>query len=273
MHIQLLDGIPMFAGLTGDEKWALAREIRVRDLPARETLFWMGDAADDFYVIISGKVAILYPDSDGKEITLAILGRGEFFGEVALLDGGPRTATARATTDASLLCLTREAFHSFLRTSPSASLHLIQMLGRRQRESVDKLRGIKNLNEVMEERLTAWQRVAHTIATIAAGKNFLFVHGMAVVFWVILNAVLGKSAPDPFPFPFLCLWCSCEAIFLSLFILISQDYQGRKDRMRTELEYQVAMKGQVEIMQLHRKLDDLTEMLGDRVEDSESSPA
>ena len=77
-----------------------------------------------------------------------------------------------------------------------------------------------------------------------------------------------ESAPDPFPFPFLCLWCSCEAIFLSLFILISQDYQGRKDRIRTELEYQVAVKGQVDIMQLHRKLDGLTELLSERVEPS-----
>lgn len=265
MHLKLLEGIPLFAGMSGDEKWQLAQRLRVREVPARETLFWMGDEGDDLYVIATGKVAILYPDADGREVTLAVLGPGDFFGEVALLDGGKRTATARAATEASLLCLSREQFQAFLRESPDASLHVIQVLSKRQRESLDKLRGIKNLNEVMEERLTAWQKVAHTIATMAAGRNFLASHAAGVIGWIVLNVSLGKAhAPDPFPFPFLCFWTSCEAIFLSLFILISQDTQSRKDRLRTELEYQVAMKAQLEIMQLHRKLDELGEMLKEK---------
>jgi CRP/FNR family cyclic AMP-dependent transcriptional regulator len=257
MHLPLLDEIPLFAGLSDDEKSTLALRLRVRDVPARETLFWTGDEGEDFYVIKSGRIAILYPDGDGREITLAILSRGEFLGEVALLDGGPRTATARATTDTSLLCLNREDFQSILRTSPAASLHVIQVLSRRQRESLDKLRGIRNLNEMMDERQTAWQRVAHSIASMAAGRNFLLSHAIAVAGWILLNIAMGPRAPDPFPFPFLCFWTSCEAIFLSLFILISQESQSRKDRTRTELEYQVAMKAHVEIIQLHRKIDEL----------------
>ena len=261
MQVHFLDGIPLFAGLTTDEKAQLARRIRLRELPAREALFWIGDPGDEFFVIRSGVVLITYPDGDGKEVTLAALRAGDFFGEVSLLDGGPRTATARAQDDASLLCLDREAFESFIRDCPSAALHIIKILGKRQRETVDRLRGIKNLNEVMDERLTSWQRAANMIAAMAAGRNFLAAHAVAVVGWLVLNVVLGSRGPDPFPFPFLCFWTSCEAIFLSLFILISQDAQSRKDRLRTELEYQVALKAQFEIMQLHRRLDELPDAL------------
>ena len=257
MHAKLLDGIPLFAGLSPDERADLARRISVRELPAGEHLFWIGDPGDEFFVVRSGAVLITYPDGDGREVTLAGLRPGDFFGEISLLDGGPRSATARARDDSTLLCLSREAFYAFITQHPSAAIDIIKVLGKRQRESVDKLRGIKNLNEVMVEQLTHWQRVANMIATMAAGRNFLLIHAIAVVGWLLVNIILGQRGPDPFPFPFLCFWTSCEAIFLSLFILISQDAQSRKDRLRTELEYQAALKTQFEIMQLHRKLDEL----------------
>ena len=128
-QISLLEGIPLFAALSGDEKGDLVRRLSVRDVAEGETLFWMGDEGDDFYVISSGRLAIVYPDGDGKEVTLAVLGTGDFLGEVSLLDGGRRTATARAQSAASLLCLGRDAFAEFLRESPSAALHVIKVLG------------------------------------------------------------------------------------------------------------------------------------------------
>jgi CRP/FNR family transcriptional regulator, cyclic AMP receptor protein len=258
MHAKLLDGIPLFAGLSADERGQLARRITDKEVPAGEAVFWIGDAGDECYVVRSGTIQITYPDGDGREVTLAALKPGDFFGEIAIFDGGPRTATARARgDDVTLLCLGREQFLTFITEHPSAAIHIIKVLGKRQRESVDKLRGIKNLNEVMVEHLTHWQRVANAIASMAAGRNFLLIHAIAVVGWLGVNIALGTRGPDPFPFPFLCFWTSCEAIFLSLFILISQDAQSRKDRLRTELEYQAALKTQFEIMQLHRKLDEL----------------
>jgi CRP-like cAMP-binding protein len=258
MQAKLLDGIPLFAGLSSDERTDLARRITPKEVPAGEHLFWIGDVGDEFFVIRSGTMLITYPDGDGKEVTLAALKPGDFFGEISLLDGGPRSASARARDDSTLLCLDREAFFAFIAEHPSAAVHIIKVLGQRQRETVDKLRGIKNLNEVITENLTHWQRVANAIATMAAGRNFLLIHAVAVLGWLLVNIILGQRGPDPFPFPFLCFWTSCEAIFLSLFILISQDAQGRKDRLRTELEYQAALKTQFEIMQLHRKIDELS---------------
>jgi CRP/FNR family cyclic AMP-dependent transcriptional regulator len=261
MHVKLLDGIPLFAGLSGDEKWDLARRITVRDVRAQDTLFWIGERGDAFFVIHTGSVHITYPDNDGKEVILATLGPGGFFGEVSLLDGGVRTATARAATDVSVLTLGRDAFMKFIADHPSAALHIMGVLGKRQRDTVDKLRGIRNLNEVMQDRLTTWQRIANAIAAMAASQTFLLCHAIAFGGWIVMNIILGKRGPDPFPFAFLCFWTSTEAIFLSLFIMISQSVQGQKDRLRTELEYQVALKAQLDIIQLHRKVDELPAMV------------
>ena len=155
-------------------------------------MFWIGDAGDEFYVIRDGRVLITYPEGDGKEVTLAVLGPGDFLGEISLLDGGPRSATARAREHATLLSLGREAFEAFLNDHPSAAVHIIRVLGKRQRESVDELRGIRKLNEVIAERLTHWQRVANAVAAMAAGRNFLLVHAIAVVGWLALAMVLPQ---------------------------------------------------------------------------------
>jgi len=272
MHWELLDNIPLFAGLSGDEKWDLARRINVREVPAGHPLFWINERGEEFFVIQSGHVAITVPDEGGqKEVTLAVLGPGDFFGEVSLLDGGPRTATARTQTEASLLVIGRDAFGQFIRDFPSAAAHILEVLGKRQRNSVEKLRGIRNLNEVMDQKLTTWQKIANTIAALAASKTFLLVHACGFVGWIVLNLSLRHRAPDPYPFAFLCLWSSTEAIFLSLFILISQNMQSQKDRLRTELEYQVALKAQFEIMQLHQKLDALPGTLKEII--AEKDPA
>jgi len=270
MHLELLDGIPLFAGLTGDEKWDLARRINIRDVPAGHPLFWINERGEEFFVIQSGHVAITVPDADAKkEVTIAVLGPGDFFGEVSLLDGGPRTATARTQTESSLLVIGRDAFGQFIRDFPSAAAHILEVLGKRQRNSVEKLRGIRNLNEVMDAKLTAWQKITSAIAATAASRAFLLVHACGFVSWIVVNLALGHRGFDPYPFPFLCFWCSSEAIFLSLFILISQNMQTQKDRLRTELEYQVALKAQFEIMQLHRKLDALPATLKELIEAKE----
>lgn len=265
MDSNLLSGISLFTGLAGEEREELARLMVVREHGPQESLFWVGDAGDEFFVIESGRISITCPDQSGKDIHLASLGRGDFLGEISLLDGGPRTATARAQTQSRLLVLDRQAFHAFLRRCPSAAIQIMTVLGKRHRETVEKLRGIRNLTEVMNERMTPWQRVAHTIAAMAGGQRFLIVHASLFTGWIALNLVRGPRATDPFPFPFLCFWASVEAIFLSLFIMISQNLQSQKDRVRSELDYQVALKMQVEFMHLHQKLDDVPRAVSEQV--------
>jgi CRP/FNR family transcriptional regulator, cyclic AMP receptor protein len=251
-----LKSIPLFAQLGPREASALVEMLQRRTLDPNEALFWIGDQGDEFYVIESGKIHLTFPDNSGREMSLATLGPGDFLGELALLDGDPRTATARAVGDTVVLALNRENFLNFINTNPSAAIHIMRVLGRRQRETVDRLRGIRNVNEIIEEQTsTPWQKVADMIATAASSQYFLWIHAIAMAGWLTLNISLGPKGPDPYPFPFLCFWTSCEAIFLSMFILVSQNAQARKDRVRTDIEYQIALKMQLEVMQLHQKID------------------
>src|SRR2546421_12186109 len=144
MDSSLLEGISLFAGLSGDERAELARLMVVRAYDAHQPLFWVGDEGNEFFVVASGRIAITCPDQSGKAIHLATLSRGDFLGEISLLDGGPRTATARAQGDTQLLVLDRASFHQFLRLSPSSAIHIMTVLGKRHRETVEKLRGIRD---------------------------------------------------------------------------------------------------------------------------------
>ena len=269
MDLKSLRSIPLFAELDDDEDADLASIITSRHLHANEPLFWVGDTGNEFFVVRSGRVAVSCPDQSGKDIRLATIGAGDFLGELSLLDGGPRTATARALTDTTLICLDRKAFQSFLLRCPGVAIRIMTVLGRRQRHTVEKLRGIRSLEEVMQEKMTPWQQIANAVAAMAGGHRFLMAHAILFGSWIAMNLLAGRSrAPDPFPFSFLSFWASVEAIFLSLFIMISQSLQSQKDRIRTELDYQVALKVQLEIMQLHQKMDELPTMMIERLREA-----
>jgi uncharacterized membrane protein len=261
MDRSLLQNIPLFAKLPPEHLDELASMLKQHNFKSSEPIFWVGDKGDDFYIIQVGRVAVTCPDEQGKEITIAELGAGQFFGELSLLDGGPRTATARAHTDTILLSLDRTAFMNFLNHRPMAAGYIVSVLGARQRETLDKLRGVTNLNTVMEQRATTWQRVADVIAAVSASQPFVLLHIVWFSAWMLYNVIRGDKAPDPYPFGLLTMVVSLEAIFLSIFVLVSQNRSGEKDRIRADLDYQVNLKAQHEIMQLHDKLDRITDRL------------
>jgi uncharacterized membrane protein len=261
MDRNLLTHIPLFAKLPAEQLDELAAMMKRHEFKSAEPIFWIGDKGTDFYIVQMGRVTLSYPDEVGHDVTLADLGPGDFFGEISLLDGGPRTATARAQTDAILMSLNRDDFMAFLNHRPMAAGYIVTVLGARQRETLSKLRGITNLNTVIEERATTWQRIADVIAAVSASQVFVLLHLLWFGGWMIFNAIRGDNAPDPYPFGLLTMIVSLEAIFLSIFVLISQNRSGEKDRIRADLDYQVNLKAQHEIMQLHAKLD----RLGDRV--------
>ncbi len=257
MSTELLTNIELFGDLTAEHRQELAAAMQQQPFAATQPIFWIGDSGTSFFIIKSGHVTLSCPDESGVEITLAQLGPGQFFGELSLLDGARRTATARAATDTLLLSLDREAFHAFLLKHPAATLQIIAELGRRQRDMVDKLRGVTNANEAINETLTPWARISETIARVSASKGFVLSHLVFVTLWVSCNLIRGRNGWDPFPFQLLTMLGTLEAIFLSIFVLISQNRQSEKDRVRADLDYQVSLKAHVEMMQLHRKLDEL----------------
>jgi uncharacterized membrane protein len=257
MDENLLINIPLFAGLPPAELEELACLLKRCDFKAGEPIFWVGDAGIDSYIIQSGRVTMSCPDERGRDIILGDLGPGDFLGEICLLDGGPHMATARARTDVILGSLSRAELMTFLHHWPDAANHVISALGAQQRAVWQRLRGITNANAVIEERATTWQRLADVIASVSASPGFVLLHVAWFAGWMIFNTAKGKDAPDPYPFGLLTMIVSLEAIFLSIFVLISQNRAGEKDRIRADLDYQVNLKAQHEIMRLHEKLDQL----------------
>lgn len=257
MGDEVLSKIPLFSALGADERADLGGFLKTNRYQPLAPVFWIGEDGSDFYIVQDGAVTVCAPDESGREITLATLGPGQFFGEISLLDGGPRTATVRAARDTTLLVLTRDRFHAFLQKHPSAAIHMLTILGQRQRETNEKLRGVRNANQEIEESLSAWGRVSSKIASLSASQTFALFHVVFVAGWVILNIALGRDAFDASPFELAGFILSVEALFLSLFILVATNQQGDRDRIRADLDYQVNLKAQYEVMQLHRKLDRL----------------
>jgi CRP/FNR family transcriptional regulator, cyclic AMP receptor protein len=255
MDLDLLSNIPLFAKLSETELRELGGLLKEQRVANQQPVFWIGDEGSEFYLVQIGRVAVCYPDEAGHEVTIAVLGPGDFFGEISLLDGGPRTATIRADGDVTLLSLSRHDFLEFLKRNPVAAIHILTILGQRQREMLEKLRGLKNVNEVAEQSMNLWYRIADRIAAVAASGTFLGLHVLWFAIWIIPNVMQGKEGFDPFPFGLLTMIVSLEAIILSIIIMVSQNRAGEKDRIRADLDYQVNLKAHLEVMQLHRKID------------------
>lgn len=260
----LLSNIPLFCKLARPELEELIRLLETRKYPQSETVMFIGDDGSEFYIVQLGKVEVSQPDDSGKEVALAQLGPGAFFGEISLLDGGPRTATVRALTDVTLLVLDRAEFIEFLQRNPSAAVHILTILGARQRDLLEKLRGIRNVNEAIGEHQTRLQRAFSRVANVFASEKFLLGSIFFFVAWMIVHAWIfftrGKTSifvDDPPTFFWLGFMITIESIVISMFVLNSQRRQAERDRVRGDLEYHVNVKAHIEVMELHRKVDRL----------------
>jgi len=253
----LLARIPIFSTLSLDAQKALFDRMRRESIEAHQTICWFGDTADGFFIIEKGEVVVSVPNGVGEQIVINQLGEGDFFGEVGLLDGGPRVATVRATTGVTLLRLDRTAFHGFLVDHPAVAIQMLTEMGRRHRETSETVKEMRNANLVFARAYTGlWQRICDVIASVAAGRAFTVFHVALFAFWLAWNTLLPDRARfDPFPFGLLTVICSLEAIFLSIFVMVSQNRQSEKDRLRTDLDYQVNVKAQTEIMEISRRLE------------------
>ncbi len=263
MQIDLLRKIPLLSRLDDNELTRLATLLQHRRFKANEAVIWIGETGDELFLIADGRAVVTYPDDKGKEVTLATLQAGDFFGDVALLDGGKRTASVRTLTECEMLVLQRGEFFTFLKQNPDAAIDVLTTVGHRHRETLEKLRGVTNANVAIEAQTTRWEHIADTIAAVSASQPFVLFHVLWFGVWIIANMAMGNDAEgnprgwDPYPFGLLTLIVSLEAIFLSIFVLVSANRSGDKDRIRADADYQVNLKAQYEIMQLHAKLDRL----------------
>src|SRR5689334_773703 len=260
--VSLLAGIEIFELLHADDKQALADVVDAIKLNATETLFNAGEPGEALFIVRSGSIELFIKDTAGQKIVLTTAEEGDLFGELSLLDSGPRTATAIALTDVELLVLDRDDLLLLFQKRPDAALHMLAAMSAMTRKADELLRTrvSRNVNEEMEEHSTTLQRVADWIAWFSGSMPFLMLNGVWFIIWIFLNTVpLGIPKFDEYPFGLLTMIVSLEAIFLSCFVLVSQDRQAEKDRVRSDIEYEVYIKAEMEVAHLHEKTDRIYE--------------
>lgn len=269
-----LANITMFGHLNEDDRLALAKVVDELTVPEGHTLFQAGDPGDSLFIVIVGQVELFIKDTAGQKIVLTTAGPGDMFGEVAMLDSGSRTATALALTECEVLVLDRDDLILLFQRKPEAALHMLAALSGLTRKADELLRTrvSRNANEEMEVHSTALQRIADGIAWFSGSMPFLMINGGWFILWIVINTfAIGIAAFDPYPFGLLTMIVSLEAIFLSCFVLISQNRQAEKDRVRSDIEYEVNIKAELEIAHLHEKTDRIYENIMARFEKLEKN--
>lgn len=264
-----LTNITMFEQLNEDDRIALAEVVDELEVPAGHTLFQAGDPGDSLFIVRKGQIELFIKDTAGQKIVLTTAQAGDMFGELAMLDSGSRTATALALSDCVVLVLDRDDLILLFQRKPEAALHMLASLSGLTRKADELLRTrvSRNLNEEMEVHSTFLQRIADWLAWFSGSMPFLISHTFWFIIWVSLNTViLGDRAFDPFPFGLLTMIVSLEAIFLACFVLISQNRQAEKDKVRADIEYEVNIKAELEIAHLHEKTDRIYENMMARFE-------
>ena len=260
--VSLLSGIEFFDFLKDDDRRELANVVDAIKLNAGETLFHTGDPGEALFVVRSGSIELYIKDTAGQKIVLTIAEEGSLFGELSLLDSGPRTATAIALSDSELLVLDRDDLLLLFQKRPEAALNMLAAMSTMTRKADELLRTrvSRNVNEEMEEHSTPLQRIADWIAWFSGSMPFLMINAGWFIIWITLNTTrTGVPQFDPYPFGLLTMIVSLEAIFLSCFVLVSQNRQAEKDRVRSDIEYEVNIKAELEVTHLHEKTDRIYE--------------
>ena len=255
----LLTEIPFFNFLDESERITLAAQLEEVQIPEGQVLFNYGEPGDCLYVIRGGKAEVFFKDDTGNRIVLEVAGTGDVVGELSLLDGGPRTASVVVTENLDALRLDRGDLDQFLRRHPAAAIDLLSAMARRLRVSAERLRhtASRNVNIAAEDNRTAVQKAADWIADFSGSIPFLVLHFLFFAGWILMNVPLIPGAPmfDAYPFGLLTMLVSLEAIFLSVFVLLSQNRQAAKERIRGDIEYEVNIKAEMEVAHLHEKVD------------------
>ncbi len=262
MNVETLRHVPLFESLDNDAARELCEMLESVDHKSGALLFRAGDEGDAMYLIEQGKIRIGVRTKEGHEITLTELGRGDFFGEMALLEDKPRSADARVIADARLAMLSREHFLSFVRSHPNVALELLSALANRLRHTDELLRhsATRNVNVEEAAQLTLADRAADLIAEFGGSWKFILAAVFFVNVWVWINmwlAWMGKINFDPYPFLLLSTAINVLSILQAPIILMSQNRQSHKDRLRAEIDYQVNLKNELALNEILERLKTL----------------
>ncbi|MDP9113856.1 MAG: DUF1003 domain-containing protein [Acidobacteriota bacterium] len=262
-----LKNVPLFALLDGDELSVLAAQVDLKNFTRRQRIYQMGDPGGRAYVLTSGKVAVTTVDEDQQEVVVSEPAPGELFGAASMFESSPHQTTAVALEETVCIEIDRDDITVLLQRKPHAGLDILTALAR-QLHSAHQLvraRSLRNPNELIEEESTFGEHLADAVARFGGSWAFIIAFALAIITYSAINVVLGKAAWDPYPFILLNLFLSMLASIQAPVIMMSQNRQDTKDRLRGELDYEVNRRAESEIQSLSRKLN----LLGDKMNDIE----
>jgi CRP/FNR family cyclic AMP-dependent transcriptional regulator len=259
--------VPLFALLDDEEAAVLAAQVEVRNFSPRQRIYKIGDPGERAYVLVSGSVRITTVDEDHQEVIVDQPAPGEFFGFASMLEETPHQTTATAQEESVCIEVDRRDILILLERKPHAGMDMLTVLGRQFHNSqkLIRVRAARNPNEVIEEEETFGERIADTVASFGGSWTFIILFGAVLITYASTNIVLGGRAWDPYPFILLNLFLSMLAAIQAPVIMMSQNRQDKKDRVRGELDYDVNRRAETEIQGLARKMN----LLGDKIEDVE----
>jgi uncharacterized membrane protein len=261
----LLRKVPLFSLLDDEERAVLAGHVEVRDFDALEKIYRQGDSGSCGYVVVDGLVRVSAIDDDQQEVTLQEPSAGGFFGFASLLEGSPHQTSAVALEPTTCLEIDREDLRNLVTKKPDAGIDMLVVLGAHfhAAQRLVQSRTLRNPNEVIEERATFGERIADAVARFGGSWSFIIYFGLGMVVYTACNVTLRAKAWDPYPFILLNLFLSMLAALQAPVIMMSQNRQDAKDRLRGELDFQVNRRSEQEIRELGAKLRELSDKIDD----------
>ncbi|WP_184218650.1 DUF1003 domain-containing protein [Granulicella aggregans] len=260
-----LKHIPLFSLLDEDELAILAAQVEVRKFAARQRIYKIGDIGKNAFVVMSGTVQVTTVDSDHQEVVLHQPGHGEFFGFASMLEETPHQTNAMALNDVECVEIDRNDISVLLQKKPMAGMDLLTVIGRQfhATQELVRLRASRNANELIDEDETFGERIADKVAQFGGSWTFIIAFGITLSVYTAINVYLRGKAWDPYPFILLNLFLSMLAAIQAPVIMMSQNRQDSKDRVRSELDYEVNLRAETEIQAVSSRLNLLTDKIGD----------
>lgn len=257
-ELEFLASVPMFSQLSRAELEKMSTLWIPINKSASEVIFKKGDTGNAIYLIKEGTVSISLHAINGDELVLSELHKGDVFGELTLFDNVPRTATATSFDDTELLYMPRDTFINFIRAHPEIAIIMLGILGQRLRNTneIIQQQATRNVNEVLEDKLSIGERFADKVAEFVGSWSFIISFILLLIGWMTLNVYAFIFKPvDPYPFILLNLILSCIAALQAPVIMMSQGRQAKKDRIAADLDYKINLKSELQTQQILVKLD------------------
>ena len=260
-----LKHVPLFELLDDDELAVLAQQVDMKKFAPRQRIFKIGDPSKHSYIVMSGSVRVSTVDEDQQEVVIDEPTHGGLFGFASMIDETQHQASAMAMEETVCVELDREDIATLIKRKPMAGLDMLTVLGRQFHASqrLIQLRANRSPNELIEEKETFGERIADSVAQFGGSWAFIITFAIVLTAYSSVNVWLKGRAWDPYPFILLNLFLSMLAAIQAPVIMMSQNRQDKKDRLRSELDFDVNRRAAMEIKALSNKLNLLT----DKVED------